>query len=243
MEIPGEVPQEIGRAYLLVLIGCLERTVSYFRQSFDVLTAPEKLVFSSPTGNGFSFDAVGAYSHPLYFREVLLESKGHKDGAKVLDGYKEFLAKAYVTTVNYDRHKTDLFWFVTNVPFGCATGRKLTSFEFVQSTLCDRPNQRISAILGETQVNPLYVQNLTSRLCVSVFTDSFIRVMGISYLVRRGENVWTIIKAIHGGHVPTPTFAPIADLVARFNNLKDVNRIRHGTRLRVPWYGISWEDG
>lgn len=217
--------------------------MSYFSRSFDVLTAPEKLTFSSPTGAGFSFDALGQYNHPLYFHEVLLESKGHKDGAKVLDGYKEFLAKAYVTTLNYSRHKSDFFWFVTNVPFGCTTGRKLTSLQFVQSTLCDQSNQRISSILGGTHIDPLYVQNLCSRLCVSVFTDSFVRMMGISYLVSPGENVWTIVKAIHGGRIPSPTFEPIADLVARINDLEDVSKIKSGKRLRMPWYGIRWEDG
>jgi len=242
MGMPGEIPQEIGRAYVQVLVGCLERTVKCFRRAFDVLDAPDKLAFDGANGANFSFDVLGHYRHPLYPREVLVECKGHKDGSKVFEGYKEFLAKSYVTTVNYRRHTRDLFWFVTNVAFGCSIGKKITSPEFVYSVLTKDRNDQVSSLLGSSHVDDKFVTDLSNRLSVCIFPDSFIRRMGVSYLVKSGESVWSIFKGIHAGRVPMPHFEPIADEVAKLNDLKSANHIKSGQRLHVPWYGIQWDD-
>jgi hypothetical protein len=242
MGVPGEVPQEIGRAYVQVLVGCLERSVKWFRRACDVSTAPDKLAFDAPSGASYSFDVLGWYNHPLYAREVLLECKGHKDGSKVFEGYKEFLAKSYVTSVNYRRHTRDLFWFVTNVAFGCSIGRKITSREFVYSVLTKDRNEQVSSILGSSHVEDDFVRDLSNRLSICIFPDSFIRRMGVEYLVKNGENVWSIIKSIHAGKVPVPRFEPVAQQVANLNNLQSADRIVAGRRLHVPWYGIEWDD-
>lgn len=242
MGVPGEIPQEIGRAYVQVLVGCLERTMKSFRRTFDVLGTPEKLEFQGPTGANFSFDVLGYYTHPLYRHEVLVECKGHKDGSKVFEGYKEFLAKSYVTTVNYGRHRQDFFWFVTNVAFGCSIGRRITSPEYVHRVLTMDRNDQVSSLLGSSHVEYQFVNNLSDRLSVCIFPDSFIRRMGVSYLVRDGESVWSIIKSLHAGRVPGAHFQPIADVVVKLNDLKSADKIKSGRQLHLPWYGFQWDD-
>jgi len=49
-------------------------------------------------------------------------SKGYSKGKNLLEEFRCFLAKAYVTSVDYERHREDLFWFVTNVTFECSEG-------------------------------------------------------------------------------------------------------------------------
>src|ERR1700761_5474565 len=131
--MPGESSQESGRAYVFVFAGCLERTVKGFKQLFDVYSSPEKLEFTGFTGNSYSFDLSGVYEST----EVFVESKGYKDGGGLLESYKEFLAKAYCTSVQLSRHRRDRFWFVTNVPFGTSIGRNLCDWRFIGDSLRD----------------------------------------------------------------------------------------------------------
>ena len=241
MPVPGEVPQEIGRAYVQVLVGCLERTLRHFRRSFEVASNAEKLTFEGMTGTSYSFDVLGVFAHPAHHYEVFLECKGHKDGSHVLESYKEFVAKAYATSVMYSRHRGDLFWFVTNVPFGSSVGRRLTSREFMLSALTTDRNEKVEAILGAAPVDRAFVSSLSQRVAVCIFTDSFVKLMGVTYFVRRGESVWSIIRVLHGGRIPRPQFAPVAELVGTLNNLANVNRIKAGQRLHIPWFGLSWD--
>jgi LysM domain-containing protein len=240
MALPGEIPQEIGRAYARVLIGCLENTVRHFRAQFTVEEAPDKVTFISSSGASFSFDAIGSYHHPEIYAEALIECKGHEDGAHILEEYKAFLAKAYSTSVGYSRHQRDLFWFVTNVPFGSTIGRRLTSADFVEAVLTREGNKKVEEILGRAPVDKAYVQSLARRVAVCVFTDSYIRRSGVSYRVKPGESIWSILKALHAGRIPTPQFAPLAGLVQTLNDLKSPDRIRSGKRLLFPWYGLIW---
>jgi hypothetical protein len=235
---PGERQQEIGRAYLHVLLGCLERSVRHFEALFDVLSTPDKLLFTGLSGEAFSFDAIGRFNHPLLLAEVFVESKGYAEGGGLYDQYKEFLAKAYSVSVSFNRHKRDLFWFVTNVPFAVSVGAKLTSPEVVETVLTAERNERVQRILGGAPIDKAQVRSLAKRLGVCIFTDSFIRWMGISYKARAGDTVWSITKLIHAGRVPTTTFNEVTALVGRLNNLQDVNKIRSGQRLHLPWYGM-----
>lgn len=221
------------------MVGCLERTIKQFKQTFFVYDAPKKLTFNGTSKATFSFDATGVFSHPENKCEAWIEAKGHKDGTKVYDGYKDFLAKSYVTTVLNARNSGDLFWFVTNVSFGTTIGRNLTSPEFIQKVLTTERNSATEDIIGSLPIDPDHVKGLASRVAVGIFTDSYIRVMGVSYLVQPGDNVWKITKILHGNRLPQ--FAPIPDLVAQLNNLKDPNKIRSGSRLHIPWYGIRWD--
>jgi len=240
MSLPGEIPQEIGRAYVQVLVGCAEKAIERFRRTFEVGDAPEKLTFSSPTGKSFSFDVMGIYSHPLRGKEVFIESKGHSDGNKVLDGYKEFLAKAYITSVLYSRHSSDLFWYLTNVPFGSSLGKKLTSTEYISAVLRDSNNKAVTEIMGATPLDIHYIHSLSDRVSVCILTDSFVKAVGISYPVKRGESLWSIIRVLHAGNIPGSTYFPIAETIASLNNLDDPNHILAGSRLHIPWYGIQW---
>jgi len=47
MVAPGEVNQEIGRAYQRVFIGALEASIKGFEKKFDVQTEPEKTSFAA----------------------------------------------------------------------------------------------------------------------------------------------------------------------------------------------------
>jgi hypothetical protein len=241
MSIPGEIPQEIGRAYKQIFVGCLEHTVREFRRTFEVEEVPEKLSFQGPSGANFSFDILGVYRHPAKHCEVYVESKGHKDGSKVLDGYREFLAKSYATMVGYERNKGDLFWYVTNVPFGTSFGRMLTSPEFIIDAFTITVNDSVKSILGSAPIDKGHIHSLSERVAVCVFTDSFIRVTGVLYMVKPGDNVWSIIKFLHADRIPTLSFQPLANVVGRLNGLEDVNKILPGRRLQIPWYGIQWD--
>ncbi|MBI5093617.1 MAG: hypothetical protein HZB26_14380 [Candidatus Hydrogenedentes bacterium] len=235
--MPGEVSHEIGRAYVYVLGGCLERAAKGFRQLFDVYTNPEKLAFSGFSGTRYSFDLSGMYDATS---EVLIESKGYKDGSGLVDAYREFLAKAYSTFVQVERHRNDLFWFVTNVSFGSSIGRRLSSRGFMSETLRDQKLAKVASIIGDHEVDEGHVRSLSDRVAIAIFTDSFIKVMGIQYCFRPGDNLYNVMKLIHGGRIPLTFYDPIKTQVRQMNNeIKDVNLIRSGKRLHLPWYGFA----
>ena len=202
---------------------------------------PDKLMFSGPTGVSFSFDVSGTFEHPAYASEVFIESKGHKDGSRVFEGYKEFLAKSYATSIGYSRHKGDLFWFLTNVPFGSTVGRNLTSPETIHSYLTSDRNEKVKSLLDSSPIDYDHVRSLSERVSVCILTDSFIRVTGISYPVKYGESIYSIIKLLHGGRIPAPTFYPISSIVAELNKLDNPDKILAGKRLHIPWYGLEWD--
>lgn len=233
--MPGELSHEIGRAYVFVLSGCLQRAVKNFKPFFDVYEAPEKLSFKGFSGAPYSFDLSG-YHHGV---EVFVESKGYKDGNTLLDAYREFLAKAYCTTVQFARHQRDRFWFVTNVPFGSSVGRNLVDSNFVSASLRAERPAASAAILGDAVIDDRHVRSLASRLAIGIFTDSFIKVMGLFYRVRPGDSLWSAMKLLHGGRIPTPQFDVLTAQVASMNDLKDPNKIRSGQRLHMPWFGFS----
>ena len=236
--MPGEVSQEIGRAYVYTFGGCLERAIKGFSQTFNVYTNPDKLGFNSFTGAAYSFDLAGIYEDA----EVFVESKGHRDGTAILDGYKEFLAKAYCTATLSKRHRRDHFWFITNVPFGSSIGRRLWSSAFITESLRDQKPDAAAAILGGAPIDDGHVQSLSQRIAVGIFTDSFIKVMGTQYRFAPGDTLWSVTKLIHGGKIPLPQFQPIAIQVQLMNELKNPDRIRSGQRVRMPWYGIHHTD-
>jgi hypothetical protein len=236
--MPGEVSQEIGRAYVYVFSGCLERAVKGFRQTFDVYAQPEKLTFTGFSGASYSFDVSGMYEG----REVFIESKGYRDGSGILDAYKEFLAKAYCASVQIARHRKDHFWFVTNVPFGTSLGRRLWSPEFMSEALRGAKPPAAAAIIGGALIDEAHVRSLSHRIAVGIFTDSFIRVMGTLYRFRPGDTLWSATKLIHGGRIPLARFEPIAVKVQYMNDLRDPNRIRSGQRLLLPWFGMQEAD-
>jgi hypothetical protein len=240
MAVPGEIPHDIGRAYSEVLLGSLERSLRRFRRTFEVHSEPHKVSFIGPTGKEFSFDAAGILRELYTSHEVFVECKGYQDGSKLLDSYKEFLARAYAVSVLYSRHRSDLFWFVTNVPFGSSVGRALTSAEFMHASLVNARTSEIREILGGSPVDERYVRSLKGRVAVCVFTDSFIRLMGVELRVKAGETVWSIVKKLHAGRMPRSSFQPIAQEVAVMNKLDNPNRIKAGQRLHVPWYGLPY---
>jgi hypothetical protein len=232
--MPGEVSQETGRAYVYIFSGCLERAVKGFRQYFNVYMNPEKLSFTGFSGAPYSFDLCGVYEGA----EVFIESKGYRDSSGILDGYKEFLAKAYCTSVQIARHRRDHFWFVTNVPFGSSLGRQLWSSDFIAESLRGSKPPKAATIIGGAQIDEGHVRSLSGKIAVGIFTDSFIRVMGTLYRFQPGDTLWSATKLIHGGRIPLPQFEPIETQVRYMNDLQDPNRIRSGQRLHLPWYGI-----
>jgi hypothetical protein len=236
--MPGEISQETGRAYVYILGGCLERAVKGFRQNFNVYMNPEKLTFTGFSGASYSFDLSGVYEGA----EVFVESKGYRDGSGILDGYKEFLAKAYCTSVQIARHRRDHFWFVTNVPFGSSLGRRLWSPEFITESLRGSRPPQAATIIGGAPIDDGHVGALSRRIAVGIFTDSFIRVMGTLYRFQPGDTLWSATKLIHGGRIPLPQFEPIITKVQHMNDIQDPNRIRSGRRLHLPWFGIRDAD-
>jgi hypothetical protein len=109
--------------------------------------------------------------------------------------------------------------------FGCSIGRKTTSTEFVYSVLTKDRNDQVASILGSSHVEDEFAVNLSERLSVCILADSFIRRMGVSYLVKNGESVGSIVKGLHAGRLPRARFEPIADLVVKLNDLKSADNI------------------
>jgi hypothetical protein len=246
MSKPGETNHVIGQAYVKVLIGCLEYTVKPFQKQFDIYTSPEKLTFFKADGNGiFSFDAMGTYMHPSKNCEMFIESKGYASGASLLNAYREFVAKAYVTTCLNHRHRNDHFCFVTNVPFGSSEGRNLTSSDFIFNRALSREkDEQVSSVIGQIPLNKDYIDSLSQRLSLCFFTDSFIRISGITYEVKKDESLWTIIRDIHAEQLPDIDFQKINSVVQAWNpQVKDPDLIVSGENLHLPWYGINLDEG
>ena len=168
MAVAGEVNQAIGHAYQLAFIGALEANIRYFENKFTVEREPEKTSFDARTGKGFSFDFCGVYNHPWVSNEVFGECKGYSKANGLVGEYKSFLAKAYVASTDYRRHRNDLFWFVTNVPFACNEGGNIRTVEFVQKALTDGGNRQVRDILGEGHIDDSLVRNLVSRIGVFI---------------------------------------------------------------------------
>ena len=238
MSIPGEVAQAIGEAYQHAFVAALEANVPYFVNKFDVRTEPVKTAFEGRRGKSYSFDFNGVYSHPGRRAEVFGECKGYSKAGNLLGHFRSFLAKAYVTCVDYKRHREDYFWFVTNVPFACAEGSGVRSHSFVTAALNDRGNQEVTEILGSAHVDNSIVWSLVQRLGVFILTDSFLMHTKLSYRVMPGECLWTILKKFHAGQAPHG-FGAIAQDIASKNNLKSPDLIKSGRRITLSWHGIN----
>lgn len=205
--------------------------------TFDVYTNADKLTFTGFSGAEYSFDLCGVHGSA----EVFVECKGYRDDSGILNGYREFIVKAYCTSVQAARHQKDLFWFVTNVGFGSSFGRLLCTPKFVREALTDMKPPRGASIIGDAHVDDDHVRSLSQRIAIAVFTDSFVRVMGTLYRFRPGDTLWSVTKLIHGGCIPLPQFEPIVASVKCMNDLDDPDKIRAGQRLRLPWFGIVYE--
>ena len=228
----------IGQAYQQVFLGALEANIRWFENQFNVQTEPEKTSFESRTGKLYSFDFNGVYNHPLDRREVFGECKGYSRGAGLLNEYRSFLAKAYVTSVDHDRHRHDYFWFVTNVPFACDEGSGILSCDFVSRVLKDTARTSVKDILGDGHVDDALIRTLVARLGVFILTDSFLKSTELSYKIKGGDTLWTILEKLHAGRAPSG-FGEIARLIAHRNGLRSPDHIVSGRRIRMPWYGIS----
>ena len=235
---PGEVNQAIGQAYQYVFIAALEANIANFENNFHVHLEPDKTSFKGRTGRDFSFDFSGVYNLGWRRVDVFGESKGYSKARNLLAEFRAFLAKAYVTTTDYPRQRKDYFWFVTNVPFACTEGSGVKSYEFVRATLGDRTNHQVTEIVGDGHVDDQVVRDLVNRLGVFILTDSYLRNTRLSYRVRPGESLWTILKRLHGGHAPNG-FRGIAEEIARKNGLQSPDSIPSGKRLRLDWRGMG----
>lgn len=242
MAIPGEVNQMIGRAYQCVFIGALEASMRGFENKFDVQNEPEKMSFKARTGKQYSFDFSGMYNQQWQRSEVLGECKGYSKAGALLAEFRSFLAKAYVTSTDYTRHRNDCFWFVTNVPFGCSEGSGIRNYEFIRATLTDMTKPEVREVVGDSHVDTNLIWSLAQRIGVFILTDSFLMNTDLSYKVEHGESLWTILKKFHAGHAPNG-FGFIAREIASKNNLPSPNRLISGKRIRLSWQGIPGSAG
>jgi hypothetical protein len=235
---PGEVNQMVGRAYQCVFMGALESSIRGFEKKFDVHSEPEKMSFTGRTGKSFSFDFSGIYKQPWQSREVLGECKGYSKGGGLLAEFRVFLAKAYVASSDYARHRNDHFWFVTNVPFACSEGSGIRSVEFLQGTLTANATPEVKEILGDGNVDSAVVFSLAHRIGVFILTDSFLMNTDLIYKVEHGESLWTILKKFHAGQAPGG-FGSMARDIAFKNGLRSPDHVTSGKRIRFSWRGIE----
>lgn len=238
MAEPGEVNQVLGRAYLDVFVAALQASIPGFENKFNVYNEHEKTSFKARGVKDYSFDFNGIYRREWRSFEVFGESKGYSRARNLLDEYRSFLAKAYITSTDYKRHKADYFWFVTNVPFACNEGAGVCSLQFARAALSDKTNPRIAEILGDGHVDEDFLRDLVGRLGVFILTDSYLMNTALSYRVSAGETLWNIVKRFHGGRVPSG-FGAFAGQIAKENNLDSPDRIRSGQWIKLTWKGIS----
>ena len=241
MPPPGEVNHVIGAAYQSAFIGALQASIPGFESSFEVQTTPEKMTFKAPTGKQYSFDFVGVYDQKITRAEVFGECKGYTAGAGLLPDFRSFLAKAYVTSTAYDSHRNDHFWFITNVPFGCSEGSGIRNYEYISKALADREKPEVHAVLGEAHVDPKFVWSLASRIGIFILTDSFLTSTQLTYRVKHGDNIWSILKKLHGRSLNG--FGNIAQEIAAANNLRSPDQIVTGRKLKLTWRGIPGVAG
>jgi len=242
MANPGEINQEIGRAYQRVFIAALEGSMRSFENKFEVQREPDKTSFKARTGTQYSFDFSGVQNRPWIRREVLGECKGYTKGAALLGEFRSFLAKAYVTSTDYPRHRDDCFWFVTNVPFACSEGSGLRSPEFIRTSLKDNNNPQVREILGDSHVDDGLLYHLTEKIGVFILTDSFLMNTELSYKVEYGDSLWTILKKFHPGRT-LHGFGGFAQEIASKNGLGSPDHITSGKRIRLSWRGIRRSSG
>ena len=242
MATPGEVNQVIGRAYQAVFISALEASIRGFESKFEVQSEPEKMSFKARTGKSFSFDFSGVYNQKWQRSEVLGECKGYSKAGALLVEFRSFLAKAYVASTDYTRHRNDYFWFVTNVPFACSEGAGIRNYEFIRATLTDATRPEVKELLGDSHIDATLIWSLAQRIGVFILTDSFLMSTELSYKVGDGESLWTILKKLHAGHAPTG-FEFMAQEIASKNNLRSPNHLISGKRIRLSWRGIPGNTG
>jgi hypothetical protein len=236
--VAGEVAQAIGEAYQLAFIGALEANIRWFESTFDVRSNSEKTSFAGRNGKSYSFDFAGVYRHPWKHSEVFGECKGYSKAANLLSEYKIFLAKSFVTCTDYPRHRSDLFWFVTNVPFACSEGSAVRSFSFVREVLVNGDNSEVRQILAGGHIDDELVHSLVERLGVFILTDSYLMNTELSYRVSSGDTLWAILKRLHAGQAPR-AFGAVAQEIATVNGLESPDKILSGRRIRLRWFGIS----
>src|ERR1700739_2644503 len=160
----GEVNQAIGQAYVHVFIAALEANIKPFENKFVVYSEPEKTTFTGRNGKNYSFDICGVCRRPWTVTEVFGECKGYSKGTSLMADFRSFLAKAYVTSTDHQRHRNDEFWFVTNVPFACSEGREVLGLSFVRGTLTESTNETVREILGNGHVDDSLIRSLIPRL-------------------------------------------------------------------------------
>jgi hypothetical protein len=235
--VAGEVNQAIGRAYQFAFIAALEGSIKHFENKFTVERAPEKTSFLGRSGASFSFDFNGVYSHPWRSCEVFGECKGYSKAYDLLNEFRLFVAKSYVASADTVRNRQDMFWFVTNVPFGCSEGSSIRNFDFVMRTLTEKPNHEVREIVGNGNIDEAFVRSLVRNIGVFILTDSYLMNANLSYKVESGESLWVILKKFHAGTAPSD-FRAKAEQISVDNGLPSPDRVRSGKRLSLPWYGL-----
>lgn len=131
----AEEQHEKGRNYVNYFNGLLTLTFGQlnYTKNFDAYKNPTRLAFNI-NHEKFSFDMKGTIDYNGEKREVWIESKGYLEGSKLLTYYKDFIIKAYQTILAGKTNEDDLFFFVTNVPFGCSI-KNLFNRSFIEEVL------------------------------------------------------------------------------------------------------------
>lgn len=180
----AEEQHEKGRNYVNYFNGLLTLTFGQlnYTKNFDAYKNPTRLAFNI-NHEKFSFDMKGTIDYNGEKREVWIESKGYLEGSKLLTYYKDFIIKAYQTILAGKTNEDDLFFFVTNVPFGCSI-KNLFNRSFIEEVLEEKK-------FFEYKTDKKFTKFSESIFGI-IFTDSHINLLTEKYTIKPGDNLWEL---------------------------------------------------
>lgn len=178
----AEEHHEKGKNYVDYFNGLLTLSLEKLKYSklFDVYKNTKRLTFDIDNKK-FSFDMKGIIEYNDEVREVWIESKGYSEGSNLLNYYKEFIFRAYQTILSGKTNEDDLFFFVTNAPFGGSI-KNLFSSSFIEKTLEEKG-------IFEYKTDEKFLKFSESVFGI-IFTDSYINLFTKKHTIKPGDSLW-----------------------------------------------------
>lgn len=127
--------------------------------------------------------------------DVWIETKGYSSASDFLSEYKSFICKSFVLWNSYSRYNKDIFWFVTNVPFGNTHGKSLIKQESIKASIKENIKLYSEDNVSEELLSQ-YSLDFQKRIYLIILTDSYIKLFGIEKQIEKGDTIFKIWQSI-----------------------------------------------